>query len=136
MPLQLRIENRPGYLHAYVTGENTPANIRQYLADVRSACAERKCPAVLVEENLQGPGISIARIHQIVTDASEEAWPVVQCIAAVDVNPAHEFKNMKFAETVALNRGVNVRVFRTVDEARSWLLKQIDARSPGGERDA
>ena len=41
-------------------------------------------------------------------------------IAYVDTSQRDPDK-MKFAETVAQNRGVNVRLFRDGDAARQWL---------------
>ena len=41
---------------------------------------------------------------------------VVQRIAFVDVNPEHSSSLMKFAETAAVNRGLNIRVFSSLFE--------------------
>jgi hypothetical protein len=43
-----------------------------------------------------------------------------EAIAYVDVNAEGDL--MKFAETVAVNRSLPVRVFSTVGEAERWLL--------------
>ncbi len=117
----MKIEEHPGYLHVTVTGENSAENVLQYLAAVRKACADRNCPAVLIEENLHGPGLPIADIFRIISQASQRVSPEVQRIAYVDVNREHDRNAMRFAETVAVNRGVNVWVFATVGEARQWL---------------
>ena len=53
---------------------------------------------------------------------SKSVWPVVQRIAYVDVNRDHDLKNMKFAETVGMNRSMNIRVFAEVRDAENWLL--------------
>jgi hypothetical protein len=42
-------------------------------------------------------------------------------MAFVDINPAHDLGEMKFAENVAVNRGISVRVFPTIQEAEAWL---------------
>jgi hypothetical protein len=115
------IAERPGYLHVTVTGRNNAANVRKYLVNIHEACIQRKCTIVLIEENLQGPGLGIGAIHDIVSQASKKTRPVVTKIAYVDVNKEHPPGPMGFAETVAVNRGVNVRVFSDVDKARLWL---------------
>jgi hypothetical protein len=43
-----------------------------------------------------------------------------------DVNSDHDSSRMKFAETVAVNRGVNVRIFADVREAANWLTSTRD----------
>ena len=49
-------------------------------------------------------------------------WPDVQRVAFVDVNPEHNSVAMHFAETLAVNRGVIVRMFGSVSEADAWLM--------------
>jgi hypothetical protein len=44
-------------------------------------------------------------------------------MAYVDINPEHDLGEMKFSENVAVNRGISVRVFATVQEAEAWLEK-------------
>jgi hypothetical protein len=123
MPYELSIERKPGYLHARVTGENTVQNIRAYLAEIRAACWRLRCPAVLIEEHLAGPSLSLSDIFGVAEEGSrppEPGEPAMR-IAYVDTNPEHSHADMKFAETVATNRGLNARVFRTVVDAQNWL---------------
>lgn len=119
---QLTIEKKPAYIHFRVVGPNTPEVVRAYLADVYDTCAQGEYPAILIEENLAGPGLGLFDIFEVVTDNSEKTWPYIRRIAYVDLNPDHSPPDMKFAETVAVNRGVNVRVFPSVREAEAWLV--------------
>ncbi len=128
MPLEVRIEPRPDYLHVRVTGENSEENVLAYLRAVREACRERGCAAVLIEEHLDGPGLGEAAIFSIVSRAAPETAPLIRCIAYVDTNPEHAAGRMAFAENVAVNRGVNVRVFPAVSEAEAWLEQTGDKR--------
>jgi len=121
MTYQLTVEQKVGYLHIRVSGENNPETVRRYLEEVFSACLRRQCPTVLIEENLQGPSLGVLDIHQIVTEGSKRTWPTVRRIAYVDTNKEHSQSDMNFAETVAVNLGVNVKVFPTVKEAEEWL---------------
>jgi hypothetical protein len=95
--------------------------VRQYLLKIHETCIQRKRTVVLIEENLRGPGLSITTIHDIVSQANKKTRPVVAKIAFVDLNKEHPPGPMGFAETVAVNRGVNMRVFSDVDKARLWL---------------
>lgn len=119
--LAIDIIERSAYLHVVVTGKNTADNVRKYLFAVHQACLARQCTVVLIEENLHGPGLGIATIHDIVSQAAKNTQPVVTRIAYVDTNKEHAPGAMGFAETVAVNRGVNVRVFPDVTAARQWL---------------
>lgn len=114
-------EPRAGYLYISVRGENTGANVRRILSDVLAACAQHACPRVLLEEHLSGPSLGMVEAFEIVSEGSASARSVVQQIAYVDTNPEHDSSLLDFVETVAVNRGVHVRVFATVPEAETWL---------------
>ena len=121
MSYVLSVENKGAYLHITVTGDNTPENVANYLSEVRDKCVEHQCSSVLIEENLKGPSLDLGIVYTIVTEAANRVWPVVQRIAYVDVNLEHHLESMRFAETVAVNRGVNVRLFSRIVDAEQWL---------------
>jgi hypothetical protein len=56
---------------------------------------------------------------------------MLKAIAYVDVNA--EGNLMRFAQTVAVNRGLPIAVFPTVADAEKWLLSQ-DLRDSEGTR--
>src|SRR5260221_12486449 len=105
MPHTLTVLNKTNYLHIIVTGENTPENVRSYMSAVRTTCQEQKCPNVLIEENLQGPGLGTVTVFKLVSEGVQNISRVLQRIAYVDINPDHRIESMQFAETVAVNRG-------------------------------
>ena len=121
----------PDYLHALVTGNNSVDNVRRYLAELTRALVDPGCTRVLIEENLDGPSLGATDVYAVVTAAAREVPSHVQKIAYDDVNPEHDMGILTFAETVAVNRGVNVRRFATVAEATRWLCDDT-AGNPGG----
>jgi hypothetical protein len=121
MSYVLSVENKGTYLHITVTGDNTPKNVANYLSEVRDKCVKHQCSNVLIEENLRGPSLATGIIYNIVTEASNQVWPQVRRIAYIDINPEHNTRSMQFAETVAVNRAVNVRLFSSVLDAQKWL---------------
>ncbi|HUR38095.1 MAG TPA: hypothetical protein VM222_01325 [Planctomycetota bacterium] len=119
---------KDGYLHIVVRGTNDAATIRRYIQDGLAAAIDHSCPNLLIEEDLEGPRLSMGDIFQIVSEACRSAGTNVQRVAFVDVNPTHSLANMKFAETVALNRGMGMNVFPNVPEAESWLRSETGAQ--------
>ena len=119
MSCQLKIVEKPTYLHAVVTGPNTMESVVGYLRDLMRECEARQCFNVLIEENLTGRRLETWDVYQIAADASAQARGVFRAVAYVDVNAHGEL--MKFAETVANNRGVPMTLFATVAEAERWL---------------
>jgi hypothetical protein len=61
-------------------------------------------------------------VYQIASDNSALARGVFRAIAYVDVNAGGDL--MKFAETVANNRGIPMNLFKTVAEAEAWLTRK------------
>jgi hypothetical protein len=127
MTYELTVQEKPGYLHICVTGVNSRHTVQGYLADVAAECAVRKCWSILVEEDLKGPRLDMVDIYEITSEASQRMGAQTVTIAYVDVNAGRSQSRMQFAETVAVNRGVNVRLFATVREAEQWLRETVTA---------
>jgi len=119
MSYTLTLHHHPGYLHAIVTGQNSPENVMSYLEQLVQECAARNCWRVLVEERLEGPRLGAAEVFRIASQGSIRHPGRIQAMAYVDVYAEADL--MKFAEDVAVNRAFPVRVFSTVDEAEQWL---------------
>ena len=117
----VRIERRDAFLHATVTGDNTAEDVRGYLAEVRAACVEHRCRRVLIEESLAGPGLKTMTIYDIVTLGVTDAASVLEKVAFLDLNPAHDPHGMEFAEDLAMNRALNARFFTDRRLAEEWL---------------
>jgi hypothetical protein len=122
MSYTLNLIRKPGYLHATVAGKNTKANVLAYLSDVYKSCIGTDPKCLLIEEDLSGPSLGIVEMYEIISLASRGVTPLLRRIAYVDTNSQHQHERLQFAETAAVNRGVNVRVFKDVSEAEAWLL--------------
>jgi hypothetical protein len=115
----LTFEEKGNLLHVVVEGRNSRENTIAYLEDIVVECSRRHCPYVLIEERLVGPRLSAFDVFDI---ASRQGRPLVEpfrAIAFVDVDA--DGNMMKFAEDVAVNRGIPVRTFASVGEAERWL---------------
>jgi hypothetical protein len=122
MLYSLSVEEHQRYLHFRVTGKNTIDAVRRYLFDIYTMCVQRNCSTVLIEENLEGPGLGVVEIYKIVAEASQRKSMPVRRVAYVDLNPEHSSANMDFAKDVAMNRGLDVRMFANATEAEKWLI--------------
>lgn len=120
MSYKLTLYRKTTYLHAVVTGRNSKENVRGYLEEVRAECVAHDCFRVLIEERLEGPRLDAMDVFEIAADGSSRIPGMFRAIAYVDVNASGDM--MKFAETVAVNRGVPVRLFANVADAEEWLL--------------
>lgn len=122
MSYQLTVTEKPGYLHCIVTGRNSMANVAGYLQDIARECETRDCFRVLIEEHLVGRRLETWDVYQLASEGSAQNVGKFQAVAYVDVNAEGEL--MKFAETVASNRGMPMAMHATVSEAENWLTSK------------
>ena len=123
MSYTLTITQEADYLHALVTGSNSKENVAAYLEELRRECYARNSFRVLIEERLEGPRLRTMEVYQIVSEAGLSQVRI-DAMAYVDVNAEGDL--MKFAETLAVNRGLPVRLFSSVANARKWLSEEAD----------
>ncbi|HYJ90984.1 MAG TPA: hypothetical protein VEV84_06740 [Pyrinomonadaceae bacterium] len=119
MTYEVNIEPKPGYIHVTVTGDNTKENVAAYLDRILQECLARNCDKVLMEEHLVGTRLSLTDVFEVVSEGSRKALGALRALAYVDINAVDD--TMHFAETVAVNRAMPVRIFPTVEEAEAWI---------------
>jgi len=122
MTYRLTFLTRPNYLHATVTGQNSPENTRAYLGDILRECQARGCQRLLIEEKLEGPLLKGLEIYQIASELSQKAQGILRTVAFVD--EGGEGEALQFAEDVAVNRGLFGKVFRSLTEAEGWIAQE------------
>ena len=118
-PYRLNLEERPAYLHATVVGERTPENALRYLDEVYAACVRTGLSNVLLEMRFSGPSLGAPAVFHVVSQRSAEGARLRK-VAYVEASMDGPLK-ARFAETVAVNRAVNIRLFFDVAEAARWL---------------
>ncbi|MCK7512331.1 MAG: hypothetical protein MZV70_55330 [Desulfobacterales bacterium] len=123
MTYKLTVTQKPLYLHFIVTGELSKENVVLYFEEIHRECTDRSnCFRILIEERLDGPRLSVINVLELVSEESSKSKGLFKEIAYIDVNA--EGDSMMFIENVAVNRGLPVKVFSTVDNAEKWLLNE------------
>jgi hypothetical protein len=125
MSYQLTIEERPTYVHATAVGERTPANALRFLQEAYAACVKSGRSDLLLDMQFTGPALNTTSIYQVISDRVPNGRNLRK-IAYVDSSTAFDPGMPYFAETVAVNRGVNVRLFQSVELAEKWLVGEGD----------
>ena len=120
MSYHLNVEEHPGYLHVTVTGTRNKRNAARFLRDVHAACIQRGVRSALIEIRFTGPSLDTGAIYEVVAERSADARELRKIAYVVPTEP--DPAKPRFAETVAVNRGVPVRLFASVGDAREWLL--------------
>ena len=119
MNYHFKIEEHPKYLHAAASGKNSAENALRFLREAYEACMKCQASAVLLEMRFEGPALDTGSIYSVIAQRSETGRQLRKIAYVAPVDP--DVSKSKFAETVAINRGVNVRLFTTVEAAKKWL---------------
>jgi len=120
---KLILERRPTYLYAQVRGQNSPETVLAYLAELMEECHRRDCFRVLIDERLDGPRLEAGDVFSVASEGAMNALGVFHAIAYVD---RHMGEMADFAETVAINRGMPVKIFLALAQAEAWIEGQAD----------
>ena len=123
---RLTTKERHGYLHASVVGQRTAENAQRFLRDAYEACVKKGYSALLLEMGLTGPALDIASVFRVIANRAPDGAKLRR-IAYIEPSPT-DLPAGLFAETVANNRGVNVRLFKDLESADRWLVDGVKAK--------
>ena len=73
---------------------------------------------VLLEMALTGPSLDTLSVFRVISERSPFG---LRFRRMAYVERSENLEKARFAETVAKNRGVNVRLFASLEEAAGWL---------------
>ena len=120
---KLEIEPRGDYLYAYYEAEKDSVELSNELwGKISSQMTSSNLSKLLVVENIKiNPG-SVLEVYNIVNAVIKLDFRG-KTIAFVDLIEEHYSSN-KFGETLAVNLGVNGKLFKTIEEAEEWLKTQ------------
>lgn len=123
MSYQFTVEQRPNYAHTKAAGKRTAENTLRFLRDSCAACVNGGYKAVLLEMHFSGPSLTTASVFEVIASQVYDAVKLHK-IAYVE-GSIDDAAMPAFAVDVAVNRGVNVRLFRDVAAAASWLAEEF-----------
>ena len=123
VPFKLTIEKQQDVLHVKVEGQRTYKLLVKITEQIIEACRQNSTCRALVDVRAMGGKLSIWETFKLVTScfAKFRNWRVLRKAAIVDREDARP--RYKFMETVADNRGYNLRFFEDTAEALSWLAQ-------------
>ena len=123
MSYDVHFEMKSGYVFVRVSGENSAENVHAYMQDVLEHCGECDCFRVLIHECLDGPRLEAMQIFDLASEGSMRVLGRFDAVAYVDEQMG---EMADFAETVAVNRGMPLRMFSNLREATRWIGRQVE----------
>ena len=119
MAYHLKIEERPTYVYARADGDLNAENALRFLEQAYAACVKSGRAALLLDMQLHGPKMPTTSVYEVISQRAADGSKLGK-IAYVPY-AGDDRSTAYFAETVAMNRGVNVRLFESVAAAERWL---------------
>ena len=123
MAYKLNFLEEDGVLVVEISGERPKDNLtrsaKEAWCEVARVARHKNLKRILVISSATGdyPTMDAYKINSTLDECGvQRGWK----IAFVNLDP-NSFQDIKFAETVAVNRGFDVGVFNNQDKARKWL---------------
>lgn len=124
MPYQIDLSIHETYIRAHITGQRIPgqatANSMAAWKQITAACQDHDLFRVLAVFDLTGP-LPTMSAFKVASSLHEIGLNWRFRIAFVDPH-LESLPENQFGETVAVNRGVQVKVFTNETDALPWLL--------------
>ena len=121
MTYNLKIENRGDYLLLTATGTRSMDSVLSMTKDVLAACAREKVKEALVDVRAMIGKLTTMEAY----DLSQHHFPVMRdlnvIVRLVIVDQKENEARYRFLETVAINRGFNIRYCNNPKEGAELL---------------
>ncbi|MGH8016727.1 MAG: hypothetical protein ACREIA_00275 [Opitutaceae bacterium] len=121
MAYSLQTSVKEDRIHFLATGKNAPAALAALFDECLAICRKTGQRVALLEDALTGPDIELNVLFEVIGHAADAARDQVDLVCYVKTTPGHDPGTVRFAENVASNHKVNVRVFRTVEDAERFI---------------
>jgi hypothetical protein len=114
----LKITPEGSYIYCDYTGEFSVDMGMECIDALVEACVKHECYKAILDCSHMSGEMGIFQRFQVIQHAE-----VTRDIALKTAILARDEQVLpdKFAETVAINRGINLRVFTDIDAAKRWL---------------
>jgi len=123
VPFKLSIEKQKDILHVKVEGQRNYKVLVKITEQIMEACRQNDTHQALVDVRAMGGKLRIWETFRLVTSCFVRVRNRRVLMKAAIVDREDARPRYKFFETVADNRGYNLRVFEDTAEALSWLAQ-------------
>ncbi len=120
MSYELSYRHEPDYLHIQATGVRTIESIVSMAKDLLAVRDEHGYSKVLLDVRGMVGGLGTIAAYKLGSDDIQEfRRPGQLKLSIIDLKENRE--RFDFFENVAVNAGLNLRIFADVDKAMAWL---------------
>lgn len=122
MDYKLEIVGADGFITAVLEGVRTPETLIAVAAKTTAYCAERRISRLLIDIRGMTGGLDTLETYEVAGHELPGHEGVRRILRSAILDLPENIERIRFFETVAINRGLNVRIFADEDQAVAWLL--------------
>ncbi len=124
MEFQLELVEKNDFVVAVLGGVRTPDTLMAAAAKTTAYCREHGYSHLLIDlRNMHG-GLDTVETFEVAGHAIPTQTDARGLVCSAILDLTENIERIRFFETVAVNRGFNVKVFDDEDQAVQWLLKE------------
>lgn len=122
MAHDIRIVSVNDFVRTDVSGNLDLAATRQVLKEIAAVCTAKTHYHVLLDNREAHTKMTLAEVFEVACSLREIGLGIHNRLAIL-APPVLDFDRAGFFETVAQNRGFQVRAFRDFEKAFDWLME-------------
>ncbi len=122
MPINVKIITTNDFIRTTATGVLDIASSKQAILDIAAQITQPGEYELLLDTRTAESVLSTNDLYQLGEALSSH--PALRRSRIAILGPALRAEDMGFLETVAVNRGVAIKVFTVFEQAISWLIMQ------------
>jgi len=135
MDYELRIIEREGFATAILGGVRTPEALLAAAAQATAFCGEREISRLLIDVRSMSGSLDTLETYDVAGRELPRQRAVRRVLRSAILDRPENIERIRFFETVAVNRGLNVRVFADEAPAVEWLLADPSAAASPRDHD-
>ncbi len=135
MNYELKMIEKDGFAAAVLEGVRTPDTLLAAAAQATAFCDERNISRVLIDLRSMSGGLDTLETYDVAGRELPRQKAVRRVLKSAILDRPENIERIRFFETVAVNRGLNVKVFADEKKAIQWLLGDPGGGASLGDHD-
>jgi hypothetical protein len=135
MKIELEVLEKDGFVAAVLGGVRTPETLMEAASRVTAFCRARGIARVLIDLRPMSGGLDTLETYEVAGHELPKQRNVRRFLRSAILDHPENIERIRFFETVAVNRGLNVRVFADEENAVEWLVADSSGGAPVQSRD-
>ncbi len=121
MKIELEIIEKDGFVVAVLGGVRTPETLVEAASRTTTFCSARGISRVLIDLRGMGGGLDTLETYEVAGHELPRQPNVRRFLRSAILDQPGNIERIRFFETVAVNRGLNVKIFDNEEQAVRWL---------------